>query len=203
MYRIMLVDDEPNILNALRRLFAQAPFRDTGESRLQAETFTSPSAALQRAGDGVAFDLVISDYRMPEMDGVAFLKAFRKVQPNAERLILSGYADLDVLVGAINEAQIFRFISKPWHDYELTSAVAQALAHRDLLLDNQRLADQVRLQHGVISRQEMALRRLEEESPGITKVHWGADGSVIFDEDELSDSAAKEADKWLGSTKQD
>ncbi|MDP2785450.1 MAG: response regulator, partial [Sulfurimicrobium sp.] len=67
--------------------------------------------------------------------------------------------------------------------------------------DNQRLADQVRLQLGVISRQEMALRRLEEESPGITKVHWGADGSVIFDEDELSDSAAKEADKWLGATK--
>lgn len=201
MYRIMLVDDEPNILNALRRLFAQVQFQEMGDSRLQVETFTSPLAALQRAGDGVAFDLVISDYRMPEMDGVAFLKAFRKIQPNAERLILSGYADLDALVGAINEAQIFRFISKPWHDYELTSAVAQALAHRDLLLDNQRLADQVRLQLGVISQQEMALRRLEEESPGITKVHWGADGSVIFDEYELSDSAAKEADKWLGSTK--
>lgn len=201
MYRIMLVDDEENILKALRRLFSSPSFQDSDNSRFQVEIFASPLQALQRAEAGVAFDLVISDYRMPEMDGVAFLKAFKAIQPTAERLILSGYADLEALVGAINEAQIFRFISKPWHDYELKSAVAQALAHRDLLRDNQLLADQVRLQRGVISRQEMALRRLEEESPGITKVHWGADGSVIFDEAELSDSAAQEADKWLNSTK--
>lgn len=201
MYRIMLVDDEPNIFNALRRLFVSPSFQDTENSKFQVETFTSPQQALLRAEDGVVFDLVISDYRMPEMNGVAFLKAFRQIQPHAERLILSGYADLEALVGAINEAQIFRFVSKPWHDYELKSAVDQALAHRDLLRDNQQLADQVRLQIGVISKQEMALRRLEEESPGITKVHWGADGSVIFDEGELSDGAAQEADKWLKSTK--
>jgi DNA-binding NtrC family response regulator len=201
MYRIMLVDDEENILKALRRLFSSPSFQDSDNSGFQVEIFTSPLQALQRAEDGVAFDLVISDYRMPEMDGVAFLKAFRQIQPDAERLILSGYADLEALVGAINEAQIFRFVSKPWHDYELKSAVTQALAHHDLLRDNQQLADQVRLQIGVISKQEMALRRLEEESPGITKVHWGEDGSVIFDESELSDSAAQEADKWLNSTK--
>lgn len=201
MYRIMLVDDEPNILNALRRLFASPAFQEGGDCRFEVETFASPVRALKRAEEGVVFDLVISDYRMPEMDGVAFLKAFRRIQPNAERLILSGYADLEALVGAINEAQIFRFISKPWHDYELKSAVAQALAHRDLLMENQRLADQVRLQQGVISRQEIALRRLEEESPGITKVHWGPDGSVILDEEELNDSAAREAEKWLNSTK--
>lgn len=201
MYRIMLVDDEENILKALRRLFSSPSFQDSDNSSFQVEIFTSPLQALQRAEAGVAFDLVISDYRMPEMDGVAFLKAFRQIQPHAERLILSGYADLEALVGAINEAQIFRFVSKPWHDYELKSAVAQALAHHDLLHDNQQLADQVRLQIGVISKQEMALRRLEEESPGITKVHWGEDGSVIFDETELPDSASQEADKWLNSTK--
>ncbi|MDD5330694.1 MAG: response regulator [Sulfuricella sp.] len=201
MYRIMLVDDEPNILSALRRLFAAQSFLDSDDFKFQVETFDSPLQALQRADDGAAFDLVISDYRMPGMDGVAFLKAFKKIQPNAERLILSGYADLEALVGAINEAHIFRFIAKPWHEFELKSAVAQALAHHDLLLDNQRLADQVRMQRGVISKQELALRRLEQDSPGITKVHWGADGSVILDEIELSDSAAQEADKWLNSTK--
>jgi len=201
MHRIMLVDDERNILSALRRLFVSPSLQDAGSPKFQVETFTSPQQALLRAEDGVVFDLVISDYRMPEMDGVAFLKALRQIQPHAERLILSGYADLEALVGAINEAQIFRFISKPWHDYELKSAVAQALAHRDLLRDNQQLADHVRLQIGVISKQEMALRRLEEESPGITKVHWGEDGSVIFDETELSDSAVQEADKWLNSKK--
>jgi response regulator RpfG family c-di-GMP phosphodiesterase len=117
------------------------------------------------------------------MDGVAFLKAFREEQPHAVRLILSGYADLDAMIGAINEAQIYRFISKPWHDFELRAAVEQALAHHDLLLENQRLADEVRAQRGIISRQEMELRRLEMETPGITKVNWGPDGSVILSEE--------------------
>lgn len=181
MHRIMLVDDEPNILSALRRLFA-LPLPESGE-KLAVETFSSPDEALQRAREGTAFDVVISDYRMPEMDGVAFLKAFREAQPHALRLVLSGYADLDALIGAINEAQIFRFIAKPWHDYELRATLALALAHHDLLSENQRLADEVRAQRGVISRQEMELRRLEMETPGITKVNWGADGSVMIDEE--------------------
>ena len=179
MHRIMLVDDEENILNALRRLFA------AGDRKIQVETFVSPHAALARAKEGVAFDAVISDYRMPEMDGVVFLREFIKEQPHAVRLILSGYADLDALVGAINEAQIYRFISKPWHDIELRAAVAQALAHHDLLLENQRLADEVRAQRGIISRQEMEFRRLEAESPGITQVKWGPNGEVMLDEEDL------------------
>lgn len=180
MHRIMLVDDEINILNALRRLFA-APLIEDGE-KLTVETFTSPHAALLRAREGDVFDAVISDFRMPEMDGVAFLKALRKDQPDAVRLILSGYADLDALVGAINEAQIHRFIAKPWHDFELRAALDQALSHHDMMRENQRLADEVRAQRGVISRQEMALRRLEAESPGITKVNWGPNGEVMFEE---------------------
>lgn len=201
LYRIMLVDDEPNVLHALRRVFSSFPLEESGGSRFHVEIFTSPVEALKRAGDGDAFDLVISDCRMPGMDGVAFLEAFRNIQPHAERMILSGYADLEALVGAINQAQIFRFIAKPWHDYELKAMVTQALAHHDLLMENQRLADQVRMQRGVISKQEMALRRLEEESPGITKVHWGPDGSVILDEEDLADSIGQETAKWLNSMK--
>lgn len=184
MHRILLVDDEPNILNALRRLFS-APLHAGGET-LKVEMASSPRAALQRAQEGVAFDAVISDYRMPEMDGVAFLKAFSEIQPNAARLILSGYADFDALLGAINEAHIHRFIAKPWHDTELRAALAQALAHHDLLLENQRLADEVRAQRGIITRQEMELRRLEAESPGITQVNWGPNGEVLLDEEEPS-----------------
>lgn len=183
MHRIMLVDDEANILHALRRLFG-APLEANG-AKLAVETFTSPHQALQRAHEGVAFDAVISDYRMPEMDGVAFLLAFREAQPHAVRLILSGYADLDALIGAINQAQIYRFIAKPWHDTELRVALGQALAHHDLLLENQRLADEVRAQRGLISRQEIELRRLERESPGITKVNWGPNGEVMLDEEDV------------------
>lgn len=182
MYRIMLVDDEENILNALRRVLAARTGGEDENIQYTVETFTSPRDALCRAGE-MAFDLVVSDYRMPEMNGVQFLKELRRIQPQTARIILSGYADLDGLMGAINEAQIFRFINKPWHDYDFKSAVAQALEYRGLLMENQRLADLVRVQQGKLSKQENTLRRLEEESPGITKVNWGPNGEVMFDED--------------------
>lgn len=179
MYRIMLVDDEENILNALRRVLSSNP--GEWDDTLLVETFTEPEEALRRARH-TAFDLVMSDYRMPRMNGVEFLKEFKRMQPNVGRLILSGYADLDGLIGAINEVQIFRFLAKPWHDYEIKSAIAQALAYRDMLLENQCLADVVRMQQGRLSRQELELKRLEDENPGITQVNWGPDGSVIIDD---------------------
>ncbi|RJG01044.1 response regulator [Noviherbaspirillum sedimenti] len=179
-YRIMLVDDEANILQALRRVLHGMPENEIEGHSLEIQLFTSPVEALQRA-DYMPFDLVMTDYRMPEMNGVEFLVRLRQVQPTAMRLILSAYADRDGLVGAINEAQIFRFIAKPWNDYELRATVAQALSYRHLLMENLRLADLSRVQLGKLSKQEMELRRLEEEHPGITKVNWGPDGSVLLD----------------------
>lgn len=178
---IMLVDDEENILNALRRALLTL-FVEPDEV-LRIETFTSPEAALKRAEESV-FDLVVSDYRMPGMDGVTFLKRLSVLQPDIARLILSGYTDLDGLIGAINEAHIFRFLSKPWHDNEVYLAITQALQQRRLLMENQRLADEVRAQRGIISRHELELRRLEQENPGITQVNWGPNGEVIMDEDD-------------------
>ena len=83
MYRILLVDDEQNVLNALKRELKEV---------YEIETFTNPAEALRRCGE-VNFDLVISDYQMPEMNGIEFLKQFGKLQPDASRLILSGQAD--------------------------------------------------------------------------------------------------------------
>jgi len=184
MYRIMLVDDEENILKALRRVLIATPcVYDGVEYKIRVEIFSSPEAALEYARHNPV-DLVLSDYRMPAMDGVAFLKKFKQIQPDTARLILSGYADLNALMGAINEAQIYRFLNKPWNDYELISSIAQALAYRNLTLENQRLADEVRVELGAMTPQELERRRLEEQEPGITKVNWGADGSVILDEDE-------------------
>jgi DNA-binding NtrC family response regulator len=180
MARLLLVDDEPNVLRSLKRVLSLS-----GEPalRLEAiETFESPCRALERLRDQ-AFDLILSDYRMPEMDGVAFLSASRELQPDAVRLILSAQADLKGLIGAINEAGVQRFIMKPWDDLDLRVALVEALERRELLLENRRMADEVRLARGVISRQELELRRLEEETPGITKVNWGPDGSVLLEDD--------------------
>ena len=176
MSRIMLVDDEPHVLKALERLLRRSDH--------EVEAYNDPVQALKRFHTAT-FDLVISDFRMPGMDGVALLKDLKNLQPDVMRMILSAYGDLDALKSAINEAEIYRFISKPWDDFELTSAIEKALEHRDILVENRRLAATVRQQKEQLSRQERALRELEDKHPEIARVVWGPDGSVILDSDDV------------------
>ncbi len=181
MSRIMIVDDEEAILKALKRILRLAPCAYGNRVfSLEISAFNSPVAALEQARHE-AFDLFISDYRMPGMDGVEFLKAVKTIQPDAARLILSGYADLNALVRAVNEVGIDRFVGKPWNDYDLTSAIAQALAHRELLLENRQLANLVRVEMGDKTPEQVEAERLEAIEPGITEVNWGPDGSVRLD----------------------
>jgi len=181
MSRIMIVDDEESILKALRRVLRIAPCVYGNKNfSLEVEAFSSPALALERARHET-FDLFISDFRMPEMDGIEFLKGAKALQPDAARLILSGYADLNALLRAVNEVGIERFIGKPWNDYDLMSAIGQALAHRELLLENRELANLVRLEMGDKTAEQVEAERLESIEPGITEVNWGPDGSVLLD----------------------
>lgn len=175
MYKIMLVDDEENILNALKRTLNKY-------DNWEIEIYNSGAAAVKRAQVST-FDLFISDFRMPEMNGVEFLSQTKKLQPNAVRVILSGYTDLEALMGAINEAEIFRFINKPWDDNELVLTIEQALKYKDMLTENLYLANQVREQREALSEKDKLLAKLEKESPGITQVNWADDGSIIIEED--------------------
>lgn len=181
MSRIMLVDDEVDLLKALRRVLRFAPCTCGNKTfSLEVEAFSSPAEALERARQE-SFDLFVSDFRMPGMDGIEFLKRVKALQPDAARLILSGYADLNALVRAVNEVGIERFIGKPWNDYDLMSAIAQALANRELLLENRQLANLVRLEMGDATPEQLETERLEAIEPGITEVNWGPDGSVLLD----------------------
>jgi two-component system probable response regulator PhcQ len=175
---VVIVDDEPNVLNALRRMFMNGAIPPT-LADLKILTFTSPIQALAHVG-GHPVDLVLSDYRMPEMDGAALLTRVRELQPDAARMIMSAYTDLDGIIRAINSAGIFRFVSKPWSDPDLKAAIRDVLAHRDLLIENRRLADELRWQRGVITEQQLELERLERETPGITRVRWTDDGGVLL-----------------------
>jgi DNA-binding NtrC family response regulator len=183
MYRILLVDDEPNILAALRRVLAQIPPDQLDGERALIETYGSPEDALKRASES-RFDLVITDFRMPSMNGVEFLKLLIQRQPDIGRMILSGYADVDAVVEAINETQILRFIHKPWHDGELRQAVVQALRHCALAVENRKLAEQVRAQQKRIVKQQNALRSAEIRHPGITDLKFADDGSIIIEDDD-------------------
>lgn len=142
--RILLVDDEPNILNAVQRELQSPPH---SRYRYEIEAFSVPEQALARAREQ-AFDLVISDYRMPGMDGLALLKALGTLQPDCARIALSGQTDFAALTRMVNETHVYRFIPKPWHDYYLKGSVVQALNYAGTLAEHRRLAGQVR-EHGI------------------------------------------------------
>jgi DNA-binding NtrC family response regulator len=173
MRRFLLLDDEINVLHAMRRVLRSCFSGDD----LRIEIFTDPEQALLRAGE-VAFDIVISDYRMPGMNGVDFLSMVKGIQPDAVRLLLSASTEFETVMSAVNRAEVFRYIAKPWQPEDIKTALELALARRDQIAADQQLADELRVQRGQLTPQEIESKRLEAEEPGITKVNWGPDGSV-------------------------
>ncbi len=175
MRRILLVDDEINVLNALVRAMRQHLKIDD----LRIETFTDPFDALSRCAE-MAFDIVISDFNMPQMTGVELLHAVKDVAPTTVRMILSASTEFGTVTSAISEAQVFRYIPKPWQVGDLQENIRLALLYRDELLEQQRLTDSLRVQAGKLSPQEQVARKLEEEEPGLLKVKWGPNGEIIL-----------------------
>lgn len=178
MLRIMLVDDESNVTSALRRTLARSL---QGEDCV-IEVFNDPRLALERAGV-VDFALVVSDYRMPPLDGITFLKQFRVMQPDAMRLILSASSDVDALLKAINEAETFRYLTKPWNDTDLAVTVRTALDQYREQMAEHALAAAARAE-AALTPEEEERRRLEAQEPGITHVNWGPGGAVLLDGEE-------------------
>jgi len=116
--KLLFVDDEERILNALRSVFRNQYNVFTASSGPEAMEF------LKRFRPHV----VISDQRMPEMTGVEFLRQVKDVAPQTVRMLLTGYSDLASIVGSINDGEVFRFISKPWDNAEIQKTVAEAAA---------------------------------------------------------------------------
>ena len=129
-WRILCVDDEANILSALRRLFRQNGY--------QISVAGGGAEGLQIL-DTQEFDLIISDMRMPEMDGARFLEQVFKRYPGTVRILLTGYADIASTIEAVNKGQIYRYVSKPWNDQELLLIVRQALDLKALQREKLRL----------------------------------------------------------------
>jgi response regulator RpfG family c-di-GMP phosphodiesterase len=128
---VLTVDDEPSILNALRRLL-----RLHGITTLQASSGKEALELLKTH----EVDLVISDMRMPEMDGARLLEQIKEHDPSIIRMLLTGYADMQSTIAAINQGEIHRYLAKPWDDQELVLSVKDALARRELERENARLS---------------------------------------------------------------
>jgi DNA-binding NtrC family response regulator len=177
MRRILLLDDEINVLHALSRQLRNC---FTGID-LQIEIFTDPEQALLRSGE-TTFDVVISDFRMPAINGVDFLKTMKGIQPDAVRLVLSASTEFGTVMSAVNQAEVFRYIAKPWQEAELKESIELAFARHDQNVREQGAADELRDTRRDLSLQELEAQRLEAEEPGITKVKWNPDGSVRLDD---------------------
>jgi len=177
MYSLLLVDDEENVLHGLRRTLSKV-------DKWQLITESDPLHALDIASTS-HIDLFLSDYRMPGMNGVEFLMHSKRFHPDAVRLILSGATDFTGLVNAVNQAEIYRFISKPVQSYDLISTIEQALQFYQLAKENKLLAQQVRDQQQELKKREIALKRFAEEHPVLAQVNWDEDGSIILNEDDL------------------
>jgi response regulator RpfG family c-di-GMP phosphodiesterase len=144
---MLCVDDETSILRAMQRVFKRKPYQviiaDSAEQALQ---------LLQ----GKKVNVIISDMRMPNMDGPAFLQEAAQICPDSYRIVMSGYADFESTVDAINLGKINRFINKPWNNNELVTAVEEGLEKIKLTLENKRL-------QRLVSQQNIQLKAWNQE----------------------------------------
>ncbi len=132
---ILFVDDEANILKALQRLFIDDDY--------DVQTASSGKTALSMLESGLRPTVIVSDQRMPEMGGAEFLAKTIEIVPDTVRMVLTGYADINAAVNAINKGGIYRYILKPWSDDDLKLSIQGAIKHYNLIQENKQLAKEL------------------------------------------------------------
>lgn len=152
-YAILCVDDEQSILNALKRLL-----RKEGYQLYFANSGTEGLDVLKAH----EVQMVISDQRMPQMNGTEFLAEVKALYPDALRIILTGYSDIDSITQSINQGHIYKFFFKPWNDHRLKVEIRQALEQSDLAETNKQL-DQT------IVKQNLELQAMNEKLEDLVK----------------------------------
>lgn len=161
-WTLLCIDDERNILSALKRLF-----RPSGWRVLGADGAAQALELLEREAI-----VVISDMRMPGMDGARLLERMAACWPQVVRLLLTGHADVSAIIAAVNRGQIWRYIHKPWDDQELLLAVRQAVERRSLERDKQRLEALIRAQNEELRELNAGLeRRVDRRTAEVTQAH--------------------------------
>ena len=165
-HKILLVDDEPHVTEALKRTLHREPY--------EVLSANSAKEALQiLAREPIA--VVITDERMPGMQGAEFLAVVYRDYPETVRIMLTGHANLDLAMRAINEGQIYRFLMKPCNEQEIRITIRQAVQQKELAEKSRQLLQKVK-------QQDRVLNRLEKDHPGITKVERDSTGTIIIDD---------------------
>ncbi len=146
-HKILFVDDEENILRTLRRIFRKDDY--------EILTATGGAEGLEILRDNDVA-VVVSDQRMPHMNGAEFLKRVKQISPEAIRMILTGYADIKATMAAINDGEVYRYITKPWKEDEFRQIIREAVQKYDLQQENKRL-------RSLIVKQNKMLKKLTDD----------------------------------------
>lgn len=170
---IVCVDDEEPVLRALRRALSPLDVR--------IETFNHPQAALAFLKANSA-SVIISDMRMPSISGSEFLAEAFRLQPNAYRLLMTGYADHSSTVAAVNDGRIQHYLPKPWDNVALINAVRDGLAQHELIESNYRFQGAIKQKNDALEREvavrtrqlRNAIRRLQAEHARTEEAYQGA-----------------------------
>jgi DNA-binding NtrC family response regulator len=146
--QIVLVDDEEMVLTSIRSFLML-------ETEYDVHTFLSANEALEFIAENEV-DLVISDYLMPEMDGITFLGKIKDLRPEVTRIILTGYADKENAIKAINDVGLFQYIEKPWDNEDLRIIIRNGLEKKILM---RKLEEKI----GQINRAYSELQSIQQE----------------------------------------
>jgi signal transduction histidine kinase len=159
-HTILVVDDEPHVVQSVQDLL-RLDYRVLGTTR---------------AADGIRImqeeevQVVMTDQRMPEMTGVEFLRRVRGEHPDAIRLLFTGYADIKAVIDAVNQGNVFRYITKPWEPEELQSVIRQAVEHYELLVERKRLLAELQLKNQQLEKANRELRQANELKEAFIRV---------------------------------
>ncbi len=174
-FTLLFVDDEEGVLHALRRIFMDENY----------EILTAPSApAALGILESRPVHLMITDHRMPGMTGAELLKQARERWPETIRIMLTGYADVSSIMGAVKDGAVYKFVTKPWNDDDLRLTVSLALQQYLLMQENRRLKD--------IAREQQAKIR---SFAGMLGEHRGVVGSILAKTGYLSQDALQRAER--------
>lgn len=166
-HTVLFVDDEPSVVAALRRTLRREPYKVIEAA--------SAKEALRILAD-TPIDVIVADEQMPGMTGTELLAEVRERHPDVMRIILTGQASLDTALHAINEGEVYRFLTKPCNYADVAVTVRHALQHKDLVSETQRLMR-------TVDRQTAMLEQIEHNHPGITKLRTTSDGAIVIDDD--------------------
>ncbi len=199
MGKIVVVDDEKIVTSAFKTLLKVEGFQDS-------HFFNEPKEALNFLKLNTP-DIVISDFLMPEMNGLEFLSEVNKIYPEVSKILLTGYADKENAIKAINEIGLYRYIEKPWNNDDLIINIKNGIERSYLLSELRKKISELEIAHKELENYSHNLEKIVEERTSDLRqsnaklegiVNYCADGIIIINEDGVIEQANPSAETLIG-----